>query len=89
VRLAWEHGDAELLVSLPRQPGVGIDTLAAQTTGRANMAFDLAQLAALIAEYDDEAVHLDVADRALLILQGDKTGVLAACNWEQAATSTA
>ena len=90
VRLSWEHGDAELLVSLPQQPGSGFDTLTAQTTGSASIAFDLAQLAALVAEFDDKAIHLDVADRALLILQGDKTGVLASCNWhEEEETATA
>ncbi len=87
VRLSWEHGDTELLVSLPRQPGAGADTLAAQTTGHASMVFDLAQLAPLIAEFDDKAIDLDISERALLIQQREKTGVLASCNWQDAAAS--
>jgi DNA polymerase III subunit beta len=83
VLLSWNDGDAELLVTLPQRPGAGVDTLAAHTTGRANMVFDLAQLAAVVAEFDDDAVHVDVADRALLIHQGSKTGVLASCNWHE------
>jgi DNA polymerase-3 subunit beta len=89
VRFSWEEGDTELLVSLLQQPGTGVDTLAAQTTGSASMAFDLAQLAPLITEFDNEAVHLDVTDRGLLIHQGDKTGVLASCRWQDTAKDAA
>lgn len=83
VRLSWEEGDTDLLVSLPQQPDAGVDTLAAQTIGRASMAFDLARLAPIIREFDNDAVCLDVTERALLIRQGEKTGVLACCRWDE------
>jgi DNA polymerase III sliding clamp (beta) subunit (PCNA family) len=85
-RLSWEEGGTELLISLPQQPLAGLDTLAALTSGRASMAFDLAQL---ITEFDNEAVHLAVTDRGLLIHQVNKIGVLASCRWQDTANDAA
>jgi DNA polymerase III sliding clamp (beta) subunit (PCNA family) len=87
VRLSWREGSGELLLSLPRQPGIGADTLAARTCGSGCMVFDMLPLSRLIAEFNDEAIDLDVTDRALLIQQREKTGVLACCNWHDAAAS--
>ena len=80
VRLAWEEGDDELLLSLPRMPLASVDTLAAKTAGSASMTFDIAQLELVISEFADRAINLDVTDRTLLIEQGAKTGVLTCCN---------
>jgi DNA polymerase-3 subunit beta len=81
VSLSWDEGATELLIGLPREPGIGIETLPAHIIGSASKVFDLARLAPLISEFASEAVHLDVTDRALLIHRGNKTGVLASCHW--------
>jgi DNA polymerase III subunit beta len=83
VRLSWGEGGAGLLVSLPRQPRGGVDTLAAQTTGHASMVFSLPKLAELVDTFDDDAIQLGIADRALLLRQGNKSGVLTSRNWHE------
>ena len=87
VLVSWKEVDAELHLSLPKQPGSGVDIVEAHTNGRANMAFDLVQLAAVVAEFGDGVLDLDVTDRALLIQQANKTGVLASCNWHEDKTA--
>jgi DNA polymerase III sliding clamp (beta) subunit (PCNA family) len=89
VRVSWREGDTELRISLPKQPGIGSDTLAAKTTGSGSMSFDLPKLAPLITEFANAAVRLDITERALLIKQGEKTGVLASCRWQDAANDAA
>ena len=80
VGLLW-HDDGPLRLCLPRQPGTAEDAVSGQCKGTAQMSLMLAQLAKLIAEFDDDVVDLEVTDRGLLIRQGRRLGYLVHCQW--------
>ena len=81
VALTWTGGKP-LQIFLPRQPDDGADVLPAETQGDARIALSLPALVALVAEFDNESLRLEVAEgRALVIRTNSKLGMLSSCRW--------
>jgi DNA polymerase III sliding clamp (beta) subunit (PCNA family) len=81
VALTWLAG-RPLNLYLARQPDAGSDIIAADTSGKAQIALALPAFAALVAEFDTERLRLEAADERALVIRADaKLGVLISCKW--------
>jgi len=80
IMVTWV-GDEPIRMFLAHEPDVGTDAVAAQTCGSARMALSLAQLTAVLAEFKDDALLIEMTDRGVIIRQGDKFGLLMSCRF--------
>jgi hypothetical protein len=80
VALSWKAGKP-IDVFLVRELDAGVDTIGAGTTGAAQIAFALPVLAALIDEFSDESLRLEI-EQSLIIRTSAKLGLLVSCKWQ-------
>jgi DNA polymerase-3 subunit beta len=80
--LTWLDGEP-IRIFLAHEPDAGADAIAAQTCGSARMALSLAQLTAVLAEFKDHALLIEMTDRGVIIRQGDKFGLLMSCRFSE------
>jgi DNA polymerase-3 subunit beta len=78
--VTWVGGEP-IRLFLAHEPDAGTDAVAAETCHSARMALSLAQLTALLAEFKDDVLLLEMSDRGLIIRQGDKFGLLMSCRF--------
>jgi hypothetical protein len=78
--VTWVGGEP-IRLFLAREPDVGIDAVAAQTCRSARMALSLQQFTAVLAEFRDDALLIEMTDRGLIIRQGEKFGLLMSCRF--------
>jgi DNA polymerase-3 subunit beta len=78
--LTWLASEP-IRIFLAHEPDAGTDAVAAQTCGSARVALSLAQLTAVLAEFKDDALPIEMTDRGVIIWQGDKFGLLMSCRF--------
>jgi DNA polymerase-3 subunit beta len=80
IMVTWGDGEP-IRMFLAREPDAGTDAVAAQTCRSARMALALAQFAAVLAEFKDDALLIEMTDSGIIIRQGDKFGLLMSCRF--------
>jgi DNA polymerase III subunit beta len=83
VALSWADG-GPLQLFLPRQPLDAVDVINAEAHGSAQVALSLSQLRTMVANFDDDRLHIESADADTPITirgEHDRLGVLFSCRW--------
>jgi DNA polymerase-3 subunit beta len=83
VALSWADG-GPLQLFLPRQPLDAADAINAEAHGSAQVALSLSQLRTMVANFDDDRLHIESADADTPITirgEHDRLGVLFSCRW--------
>jgi DNA polymerase-3 subunit beta len=80
IMVTWVDGEP-IRLFLAHEPDAGGDVVVAQTCRSARIALSLAQLTALLAEFKDDALLIEMTDRGVIVRQGDKLGLLMSCRF--------
>jgi DNA polymerase III sliding clamp (beta) subunit (PCNA family) len=80
IALCWSEAGS-LCLSLARQPGDGIDTIAADGKGSARFAVTLAGLSGMLAEFSGPRIRFEAGTGPMAIQGGDKLAWLVTSAW--------
>jgi DNA polymerase III subunit beta len=82
IALSWSDTSG-LALSLAREPETGADSIAAECSGAAKVAIPIAQLAAMLGEFDADRLQLEAAELRPLVIRDDKDklGLISRAHW--------